>query len=47
MITDGDFHQIFGSIPIFKILEIDLSRLNTLRSQLPLLKDRRADLYKF
>lgn len=47
MITNGDIHHILGTSPTIKSFEINLSTLDRIRKTLPLLKDRREDLYGF
>jgi len=47
MITNGDIHYFLGTNPAVKRFKIDLSSLEEIRRTLPLLKDRRNDLYKF
>jgi predicted amidohydrolase len=45
LITNGSFHQILGTNPSIKMFELDLSSIKEIREKLPLLKDRRDDLY--
>ncbi|TXT67433.1 MAG: putative Hydrolase MtnU [Promethearchaeota archaeon] len=45
MITDGDSHYILGNLPTVKTCILDFSNLEQIRKSLPLLKDRREELY--
>jgi predicted amidohydrolase len=46
MITNGNIHYQLGTKPAIKRFKIDLSSLEEIRRTLPLLKDRRDDIYK-
>ncbi|MBD3216311.1 MAG: carbon-nitrogen family hydrolase [Candidatus Lokiarchaeota archaeon] len=47
LISNGNETVILGTQPTVKIFKIDLSTIDNIRDTLPLLKDRREDLYKF
>ncbi|MBY9005201.1 MAG: carbon-nitrogen family hydrolase [Candidatus Lokiarchaeota archaeon] len=45
MVTNGNTHQILGSTEEIRIFNLDLTSLKEIRGELPLLNDRRKDLY--
>jgi len=47
MITNGDYVEHLGENEEIKVVSIDLNSLAPIRKKLPLLKDRRTDLYEF
>ncbi|MBD3197604.1 MAG: hypothetical protein GF317_21295 [Candidatus Lokiarchaeota archaeon] len=47
IMTNGEFIVILNNKPQIKIVDIDVAELKKIRNNLPLLKDRREDLYSF
>ncbi|MFX1275886.1 MAG: carbon-nitrogen family hydrolase [Promethearchaeota archaeon] len=45
IVTNGEYSEILGNQQEIKIYNIDLESLDKIRQKLPLLKDRRSDLY--
>lgn len=45
IITNGDYSEILSENEEIKTIQIDLNSLDTIRETLPLLNDRRSDLY--
>ncbi|MHA1294749.1 MAG: carbon-nitrogen family hydrolase [Promethearchaeota archaeon] len=46
LISNGEYEEILNNKPEIKIFSADLNSLNQIRLKLPLMKDRRIDLFK-